>query len=1104
MCRFILLSVCILILTLSVKANYVRVTRDLSIADSEIYDDHANVNFSIAWDNSWRDDFNWDAVYIFLKCRKKEEQEWHHVYLRPNYHTVSTGYEYTIASNGASDWVPGIFVFRSRNGSGDAAVDITLQWDYRKNSYDKSDFTLKLLEYTAMCIEMVYVPSGSFYAGDNSSNQTFKAAYQPIWEKYDLVKLDGKNTFDSDQIKPRVGRLSYPPENAANHVNMSTSGNNAENAWYSSRADGKGYWQISFPNEVTVRYFGISGVSGYPAPSKFELYGKRRNDAAWTGPIFTGTSADWLAGPADSYPVSKSLKVTDPGPFSDYQIRFYGAQVMVNNISMTDQDLSLSTDFAYLVDNYNTGISLSKTGRGLYADDRQDNWNTSLSAAYPSGFYGFYVMKYEVSQDQYVRFLNKLSLNQQKARTIGAELLNVPKGGFVFGNSHTRPEARNGIVVSTLSVDGSPVVFANNLTVSGEGYSQPDDGLTVACNFLNPYDMLAYADWTGLRPMSEMEFEKAARAAYPETPERGEWAWNSSDLSTLQTGGTLVNPGTASERLKNANVNIDKKVGGPVRCGSFAAGNTSRTAAGASYWGVMELSGNLAEICYNVNVEGRAFQGIALAHGNGVLNADGTTDMTASYWPQGVNSFALRGGSFAGDAALAGISDRTKAWTGYSNLNDRDSTVSFRLAHSIAYLDNSPVMTYLTLENGQTTIGNNLDTICAGEEYTIRGSDLLESSSPSINGGRKDVKKNYRGRCEYIWYFSENGGATWNVIPEARDRDLVYDRFANDASSAHQVWVRRLMITPEYASMSGVAYVNVINTSYTQYQTKDTIQLSNAVIGCLIETVTPAQYTWRWKGQGFNMEPLRVSARDMKYDFYTAEREDFDNLSGMSFPVECEIRMQKCVVRTSLDVYVVPRNEKKVIASREVTLDGSDPTKRCGVLMMNQLDGQIYATVRIGNQCWMAENVRTAVSGVSYIQTGDGNPKVKMGLMYPYNSTVINNVCPMGWSVPSNKDFEELKTYLNSDGNGNAGVKLKAGNYWNVTNGNLLYQGTNSSGFSAFGVGHYQNYWMGRYAFFGTSDNSYWQLDSNTADFSKPGGWNGTAFPIRCIRNLGN
>ena len=41
--------------------------------------------------------------------------------------------------------------------------------------------------------------------------------------------------------------------------------------------------------------------------------------------------------------------------------------------------------------------------------------NVSLTASYPKGYAGFYIMKYETSQEQYVEFLNSLTLEQQKA-----------------------------------------------------------------------------------------------------------------------------------------------------------------------------------------------------------------------------------------------------------------------------------------------------------------------------------------------------------------------------------------------------------------------------------------------------------------------------------------------------------------------------------------------------------------------------------------------------------------------------------------------------------------------------------------------------------------
>ena len=202
-----------------------------------------------------------------------------------------------------------------------------------------------------------------------------------------------------------------------------------------------------------------------------------------------------------------------------------------------------------------------------------------------------------------------------------------------------------------------------------------------------------------------------------------------------------------------------------------------------------------------------------------------------------------------------------------------------------------------------------------------------------------------------------------------------------------------------------------------------------------------------------------------------------------------------------MSVYVEPRNEKKVISSNEVALNSDDPTKRCGVLMMNPVDGEVYGTVRIGDQCWMSENVRTAVPSSSYIQPGDGNPRIEMGYFYSNNDAVKNTVCPSGWRMPTSADFDALKTYLNRDGNASAGMKLKAGNCWKVTKGNLLYQGTNSSGFAAYGAGHYSNAGVGEYAYFVTSDNRYWQLEVKNADFVNAGAWGNYVMNIRCIRN---
>ena len=78
-------------------------------------------------------------------------------------------------------------------------------------------------------------------------------------------------------------------------------------------------------------------------------------------------------------------------------------------------------------------------------------------------------------------------------------------------------------------------IFACDLNPDGR-VSQEDDGQTVACNYLSVNDMLAYADWAGLRPLSEMEYEKMGRRPYPQAPDARGWAGGVRDLAELPTG----------------------------------------------------------------------------------------------------------------------------------------------------------------------------------------------------------------------------------------------------------------------------------------------------------------------------------------------------------------------------------------------------------------------------------------------------------------------------------------------------------------------------------------------------------------------------------------
>ncbi|MFN9916944.1 MAG: hypothetical protein ACK53L_30425, partial [Pirellulaceae bacterium] len=86
----------------------------------------------------------------------------------------------------------------------------------------------------------------------------------------------------------------------------------------------------------------------------------------------------------------------------------------------------------------------------------------------------------------------------------------------------------------------------------------------VAMNFISWADVTAYLDWSGLRPMSELEYEKAGRG--PNAAVAGEYAWGSTSLTNATS---VTDLGLISERGQaGSNALITGGVSGPMRVGS--------------------------------------------------------------------------------------------------------------------------------------------------------------------------------------------------------------------------------------------------------------------------------------------------------------------------------------------------------------------------------------------------------------------------------------------------------------------------------------------------------------------------------------------------------
>jgi formylglycine-generating enzyme required for sulfatase activity len=268
-----------------------------------------------------------------------------------------------------------------------------------------------------------------------------------------------------------------------------------------------------------------------------------------------------------------------------------------------------------------------------------------IPASFPNGYDAFYLMKYEVTQGQYVDFLNSLWSRYTAALD--------PIDGRMYAQ-------RRGAIHRV-----------------GDQYAteRPDR----ACNFLSWMDAAAFADWAGLRPMTELEYEKAARG--PADPVPNEMAWGS---SVIAHGDTLFSADSTIARTENGrefvrgnanykpdSVRYQRSYGsrfsggdeglGPLRVDIFETqayrtrAENRREAGGTSYYGAQGLSGSLFDrVVTAADATGRAFRG---THGDGALSYPGQAELEGRYtegpgdhadWPRPRGEgLGLRGGSAA-------------------------------------------------------------------------------------------------------------------------------------------------------------------------------------------------------------------------------------------------------------------------------------------------------------------------------------------------------------------------------------------------------------------------------------------------------------------------
>jgi uncharacterized protein (TIGR02145 family) len=156
---------------------------------------------------------------------------------------------------------------------------------------------------------------------------------------------------------------------------------------------------------------------------------------------------------------------------------------------------------------------------------------------------------------------------------------------------------------------------------------------------------------------------------------------------------------------------------------------------------------------------------------------------------------------------------------------------------------------------------------------------------------------------------------------------------------------------------------------------------------------------------------------------------------------------------------------------------------------LKDIDGNVYRTVKIGSQTWMAENLKTtrltdgsvislikddnewagsSSSAYCWFKNDGSTYKNKYGALYNWYAVNTGKLCPAGWHVPSDADWTILTDFLG--GEDVAGGKLKKADTLSWQNPNT--GATNASGFTAVSTG-FRNH-AGSFDLYG-SNNIYFR-----------------------------
>ena len=192
---------------------------------------------------------------------------------------------------------------------------------------------------------------------------------------------------------------------------------------------------------------------------------------------------------------------------------------------------------------------------GATGDEFPSGASFLIPASFPKGYGAFYLMKYALTEGQWVSFFNTLPTTAKPYRDITS------------GNAQVGGKNSQGVV------NRNTISWNSAIPTSAAVTTRPSRPVS----YVSWPDVAAYAEWAALRPVTELEYEKAARGA-DNPPVPSEFVWGTTSFTAPNPGDITPNADeNGSETLSDlANINSNTLAwsSGDGRSGGIAAGQT--------------------------------------------------------------------------------------------------------------------------------------------------------------------------------------------------------------------------------------------------------------------------------------------------------------------------------------------------------------------------------------------------------------------------------------------------------------------------------------------------------------------------------------------------